>query len=464
MGQPAPGQAPSTFRPVSLARGARLNSRANAVDTSIQEQRRDPTAARFGWTNSVTRSVLIAVILGAGVWPARAETPPSGSADLVATRERRLAQPAVGQPVARDGGFWVGSDPLELRGINVKTSPFLEDADVERIASWGMNFLRMQVNWSELEPNPPTEQSDHTWTHTYDAAYLDQVKAKIATAQGLGLYVLVDNHGCQTCGYFPFPQWLYQAPYNSHSRTYAETEDDAEQAHADFWSDELRQAFMRSALTHLATGLATSPGILGYEVLNEPQQGTLPSDHATTQMMVDVQLTLASAIREADPNRVIVFTTRAGFGPGVSEVDLEGFADLGNVAFDVHDYFGGRWGDGLGGEDPAKVDYHEGYQQLYNHVLAEQAPPYIGTAVAHASFFRQAKAALAPYDITLLVGEFGDLYYDPGVATFFGTVTVALGSEGVSWSTTAYFGPNGIVNNDGTLRPQAQIVIDAAQK
>ena len=70
---------------------------------------------------------------------------------------------------------------------------------------------------------------------------------------------------------------------------------------------------------------------------------------------------------------------------------------------------------------------------------------------------------MAPHDITLLVGEFGDLYYDPGVATFFGTVTTALKFEGVSWATTAYFGPNGLVNADGTLRPHAQIVIEAAQ-
>ena len=421
-------------------------------------------AARRVWINWVARSLPIVLVLGSGLWQARAETPPSGSLDHMASQEGLPAQPAVGQVVARDGGFWLGSSPILLHGINVKTSPFVEDADLERIASWGMNFLRMQVNWSELEPNPPTQQPDQSWTHTYDAAYLAQVKAKIATAQALGLYVLVDNHGCQTCGYFPFPQWLYQAPYNSYGRTYAQTEEGAELAQSDFWSDDLRKAFMKSALVHLATELDSTPGIVGYEVLNEPQQGTLPSDHDTSQIMVDVQLTLAGAIRGVDSDRVIVFTTRSGFGPGVSEVDLDGFAGLGNVAFDIHDYFGGRWGDGLGGEDPEKVDYHEGYQQLYNHVLAEQgAAPYIGTAVAHASFFRTAKQALAPHEITLLVGEFGDLYYDPGVSTFFGTVTTALRGEGVSWSTTAYFGPNGLVNSDGTLRPYAQIVIDAAQ-
>jgi hypothetical protein len=56
--------------------------------------------------------------------------------------------------------------------------------------------------------------------------------------------------------------------------------------------------------------------------------------------------------RAIDPARVIVFTTRAGYGPGVQNADLSGFVSLagspvGNCAFDLHDYFGARWGDGI---------------------------------------------------------------------------------------------------------------------
>ena len=64
--------------------------------------------------------------------------------------------------------------------------------------------------------------------------------------------------------------------------------------------------------------------------------------------------------------------------------------------------------------------------------------------------------------IAMLVGEGGIYSTDPGAATFFGTMTSAANALGVSWSVSAFEGELGIYYSDGTPKPYAQIVIDAA--
>src|SRR5207247_87557 len=120
-----------------------------------------------------------------------------------------------------------------------------------------------------------------------------------------------------------------------------------------------------------------TPGILGYEVLNEPPRGNLPASMDTVQTCLDVQLSVATAIRAADPARTIFFTTYAGFGPGTQDADFSGWQQLGNVAFDMHDYFGARWGDSLV-ENPDGSGYHVGMEPVYA-MTTDGTSPYIGT-------------------------------------------------------------------------------------
>ena len=179
--------------------------------------------------------------------------------------------------------------------------------------------------------------------------------------------------------------------------------------------------------------------------------------------MVDVQLEVAGAIRTVDGNHVIVFTTRAGFAPG-SRGRPDRMDSAGNTAFDVHDYFGARWGDGLGGEVPSEDDYQELIQLLYNHLLSDEGvSPYIGTTQVQAEFMKQVLNSVQPASIAMLVGEGGIYSTDPGAATFFGTMTSAANALGVSWSVSAFEGELGIYYSDGTPKPYAQIVIDAAK-
>jgi hypothetical protein len=368
------------------------------------------------------------------------------------------------QLTAHDGKFWAGAGEVVLRGFNV--NPGILDSDLAQMQAWGFNFIRLRMVWASLEPTAPVKNPDGTWKEVYDTGYLQNVKDAIRLAKNHGLYVLVSNKGCTAgtdagCPYFAWPGWQYQAAYNSHAKTYPETTPGALDAQTDFWTDDLRRKWETDMWSWLADQLKGTPGIAGYEVHNEPQMGSMPSSMATTQTAVDYQLAVAQAIRAADPARIVFFTTHEGYGPGVTLANLSGFQTLGNVAFDMHDYFGARWGDGLM-ENAKSSKYQQAYQDLFNHRLNDTAPTYIGTTLNQKRFVSLESTSLAAKGIPLLVGEIGDDgSFDPGVYAYFGTTVAALNDLGVSW--TAFYGSNiGIVNPDDTLRPWASVVIDGA--
>jgi aryl-phospho-beta-D-glucosidase BglC (GH1 family) len=368
---------------------------------------------------------------------------------------------ANGQPTAHDGKFWLGSQEILLRGMNVQNVEPDQEA-MAMLASWGMNVLRYHFHWAELEPTPPTFQNG-TWVHTWNLDYLDHVKEFIATAQAEGLYTIIDNHGCGGCGqYFSFPDWLYTKPYNSHGINYEQSDEGITQSQTDFWSDPMRQSFQNQMWSFLAKQLKSVPGIAAYEVLNEPKTGDLEQDHTTTAMTVAYQLSLSRTVRAIDPARILLFGTRSGFGPGSLVADWSEVAALGNVAFDLHNYFGARWGNGYGGEKEEEPDYQELIQLLYNHVLSDDPiPPYFGTAWGHVEFAGGVQEVVGEYGMPLFVGEIGDKDTDMGVENYWGSTMGAMTYLGASFTIGAYGSDLSIVEANGELEPYADIVIDA---
>jgi hypothetical protein len=423
---------------------------------------RRPRIGAAGWT------VRVVAVTGAVALMAVASGTPDGARQaLRSTRpvHATLAS-ANGQVTAHDGKFWLGSAPIALHGANVRY-PCCSSADYEKLVSWGMNFIRLKFQWSLLEPNPPVKNTGGAWTHSYDLTYLSKFAANVARAQQAGLYTLVNNGGYHG-SYFSYPDWLYQAPYNSLGITYPLTPAGSQVAATDFWRDALRQRFMIDEMEAVANALRAQPGVLGYEILNEPYPALLPNSAETTATLLDFQLRAATGIRGADPARVVVFTTRFGYAPGVAEADLSGFTALGNVAFDAHDYFGARWGDGLL-NNPAMPDYHERMQPDYNNPLettqdGSAMTPYIGTTDAQVRWIKKYTDVLTPRGIPLLVGEFGiDGSTNTSAYLYFGTITSALNYTGVAWAVSQWDSPIGIADSSGILRPWGSIVINAAK-
>ncbi len=412
------------------------------------------------WRAGIAVAALVAVSMFAAQAPADAS-----GATRVAKRTSDILAAATGQVSAHDGSFWVGSNKVVLHGANVKY-PCCSSTNFTLVASWHMNFVRLVFQWSLLEPTAPVHLTDGTWAHTYDSSYLTKFAADVARAQQAGLYVLLDNAG-YAGSYFNYPDWLYQAAYNSHGITYPQTPDGAAQAATDFWSDPLRQQFMVGELQAAAGALKAQVGLMGYEILNEPQPGLLDNSATTTQTMLDWQLQAAKAIRAIDPARVVVFTTRFGYAPGVAQADLSGFVSLGNVAFDAHDYFGARWGSGLV-SNPSNSLFDQAMQATYENVLGSNGTsspgnPYIGTVAEQVRWIQQFVDPLSPQGIPLLIGEFGiNGALTPSAFLYFGTVTAAMNNVGVSWAVSQYNSNIGIMDSAGNLFPWANIVINAA--
>lgn len=72
--------------------------------------------------------------------------------------------------------------------------------------------------------------------------------------------------------------------------------------------------------------------------------------------------------------------------------------------FDVHDYFGARWGSGLT-IDPASPDSGETLQSYFEFTITPDIPPYLGTTLSQVRFVRTFTDVLAPLGIPVLVGE-----------------------------------------------------------
>lgn len=395
----------------------------------------------LGLSETATFTVTSSAPTGTGGSPAMAEARRRARASEAPGPERpgsahhaSVATAASGQVTAHDGQFWLGSKPILLHGLDA--SPLVPDllsSDYATMASWHMNFIRMWVRWSELEPDPPTKNGQG-WVHHYDLGMLDRLKQQIGFAASQGLYVMVENYCGPPCYGNGWPAWLYQATYNSHGKNYTNKDD----ANTDYWTDSLQRGFTASYLSWLAKQLAPVPGVVGYEVMNEPQAGAYPADHTTTQMMLGVQATLARAVRAADPPRVIFFTTRASSGVGLPQANLSAFTALGNVGFDVHDYFGGRWGGGLR-LDRSSPDWGETLQDLFIFTITPGLPPYLGTTYGQVRFVQTYLDVLQPEGIPLVIGEFGGKGEDePNVMTLFGTMAGAFNIQRVAWTAQSY--------------------------
>lgn len=182
-----------------------------------------------------------------------------------------------------------------LRGVNTggrsKWAPFVPfsiDPEAEagefaaaaetffsRLPAWGCNVVRLLFSWEALEPSPGQ----------YDARYLDRYAAMVDAAWAHGLRVIVDFHqdiyAAPFCG-DGFPPWTLPAlpdpphvcPDASWGLKYI-TNSDVRAAFDRFWADEgMIQAAFFAMWGKMIERVGDHPGVLGFEILNEPGWGS----------------------------------------------------------------------------------------------------------------------------------------------------------------------------------------------
>lgn len=152
-----------------------------------------------------------------------------------------------------------------------------------QLRDWGMNSIRLGIFWDGVEPEPGK----------YDDSYLQEVDKRVAWAKANGLYVILDMHqdlysaAFHSGGGNGAPAWatltagtpeldmgsVWSDAYNTNPAIQA--------AFDSFWANAPApdgiglQDHFAGAWRHVAARYANEPAVIGYDLFNEPNAGSM---------------------------------------------------------------------------------------------------------------------------------------------------------------------------------------------
>jgi endoglycosylceramidase len=226
-----------------------------------------------------------------------------------------------------------------LHGLNVDGNakgdglPSITEVEVAQLsAEYGFNHARYLIFWSQIEP----EQG------IYDEAYLDEVDTRLDWLADAGITVVLDMH--QDCwgdtiyqldagdtephGANGAPMWATVIDDEPHTQpegfwSLCYISRDVIRAFDNFWDHDGHpelQDHYAAMWANVAARFADHPAVIGYDVMNEPWEGSYVLDqetfdetayHAFLQRVID-------AIRTEDDDAWVFYEPRA-FGPNQAE-------------------------------------------------------------------------------------------------------------------------------------------------
>ena len=178
---------------------------------------------------------------------------------------------------------------------------------VDRVVDWGHNVVRVPFTWDALEPTKGT----------YDSEYLERYAAMSAAFGAQGVRVIVDFHqdvfARTFCGdgfplwavvegvepmEFPCHDWfvgyLQDGPVRDAYDRFWDNEDDLQGAFQDMWR-------------HMVKGTRDVEGVIGYEIINEPDGGSLERTEFLKTVLTPFYSTMIAVIREEAPGIPVFF-------------------------------------------------------------------------------------------------------------------------------------------------------------
>jgi len=218
---------------------------------------------------------------------------------------------------------------VRLRGINWgwwhHGGTIYTETHMKQQAEWGTNVVRLPISYTDVA------NKDGSWNED-NFAKLDEV---VRWAKKHNQYVIIDMHVCvggQTI-----------AHYVEGGRNRIWTDAEAQRRHIDLWRE-------------LARRYRGEPVVAAYEMMNEPT-----TDTAGRKSLIDLNRRTVAAIREIDPDKIIVVSDdnwSASLGDGVEVKDP-------NILYTFHFYLGDLlvWA-GNHGEDGKKLSGTRGWTKF----------------------------------------------------------------------------------------------------
>ncbi len=225
-----------------------------------------------------------------------------------------------------------------LRGVNAggraKFAPYLpfdyvDDHFEEALASyldrtlaWGINTLRVPFSWAAVEPEPGVWGEEFLYRQ---GRLLDEAWAR-------GLYTIVDFHQDVYAEAFcgdGFPPWTLPEPVGEPHHDCPDwfqgytTGDEVQAAFDRLWSDETG---VRTALglmwQEMLERHRDRPGVIGFEILNEPGWGTADMTEFTSGTLTQFTSEMATLFNQ-EAQGALVFFDATGFDAVLAQTSLQ---------------------------------------------------------------------------------------------------------------------------------------------
>lgn len=306
-----------------------------------------------------------------------------------------------------------------------------KEEDYQKISEWGFNVVRLPIAWHHIEP------TEGYYNESYFTNFVDR---DIQWAKEFGIYILLDFQKFGWSPYFtnvqPYgnglPIWMVSG--------YPNSQQGLNQLIDDFWlgkapngtvattENPSMQDRMITVWKYIANRYKGETSILGYDLFNEPSQGTFGID-TSADYLYPFYERLIDGIKTVDANHIFVYEPLSGrwdYGPRL--------LNRSNTIFSAHVY--------PGYNDATKGEYSGDITILNNQLLG-----YLNLPASNPS---------KDWNIPILMGEFG-----PSSSPLYGNdilwvndMADVLNEYGISWIYWNYGLSSGnvysIVNPDRT--------------